>query len=266
MLALNSRGDVETFFSKLAEHTGPSLLLLDFDGTLAPFVDDRNAAKPYPGVVERLQALAEYRTRSVVISGRSIEDLVRLLDIRPLPELWGSHGRERRLPDGTYTIAPLLPDDREGLARARALAVEMGLEPQCEVKPASVALHWRGLSEAQRAEVRERCVPRWKSIEQNSTLVLHPFDGGVELKAGGATKGTAIETLSSEIPRGTPMAYLGDDKTDEDAFEALGERGLSVLVRTQRRPTAADLWIEPPSELLEFLDRWQRARAAASAR
>lgn len=55
------------------------------------------------------------------------------------------------------------------------------------------------------------------------------------------------------------VAYLGDDQTDEDAFRALeklGEHGLSVLVRTHVRETAADIWIKPPEQLIEFLENW----------
>ena len=59
------------------------------------------------------------------------------------------------------------------------------------------------------------------------------------------------------------MAYLGDDRTDEDAFRALRGRGLSVLVRAEPRETAADAWIRPPEELIEFLRTWRREAGRA---
>ena len=52
------------------------------------------------------------------------------------------------------------------------------------------------------------------------------------------------------------MAYLGDDLTDEDAFAAVGDRGFSILVRTEVRASCARFWLRPPQELLEFLDEW----------
>ena len=52
---------------------------------------------------------------------------------------------------------------------------------------------------------------------------------------------------------------LGDDMTDEDAFMELEGKGLSVLVNTLLRPTAADVWIKPPIELIMFLRRWSDA-------
>jgi len=58
-----------------------------------------------------------------------------------------------------------------------------------------------------------------------------------------------------------PVAYLGDDFTDEDAFEELGAHGLKVLVRAEPRETKADVRLEPPEELLSFLDRRLRETA-----
>lgn len=60
------------------------------------------------------------------------------------------------------------------------------------------------------------------------------------------------------------MAYLGDDQTDENAFEALHGRGLSVLVRREYRPTNADVWIQPPEGVTAFLSDWASACGGAS--
>jgi trehalose-6-phosphatase len=59
-------------------------------------------------------------------------------------------------------------------------------------------------------------------------------------------------------PPETADAYLGDDLTDEDAFRALRERGLGVLVRTEPCPSAASLHLVPPRPLLEFLQQWHQ--------
>jgi trehalose-phosphatase len=72
-------------------------------------------------------------------------------------------------------------------------------------------------------------------------------------------KGDAIRTVLAEVHPNTPVAYLGDDLTDERAFRALGARGLSILVRTKPRRTAAQVWLKPPEELLDFLGRWLAA-------
>ncbi|MEO8630619.1 MAG: trehalose-phosphatase, partial [Betaproteobacteria bacterium] len=84
------------------------------------------------------------------------------------------------------------------------------------------------------------------------------FESGIELRAHGRTKAHAVATLLQESNRDIPAAYLGDDLTDEDAFAALAGHGLSVLVRSQKRETAAQAWLRPPEELLAFLQRWAR--------
>jgi trehalose 6-phosphate phosphatase len=88
------------------------------------------------------------------------------------------------------------------------------------------------------------------------SLHLLPFDGGVELRPTDRTKGTVVRQILSQEPAAIPAAYLGDDLTDEDAFTALGNRGYSVLVRSEIRASAAEFWLRPPAELLEFLGNW----------
>ena len=82
------------------------------------------------------------------------------------------------------------------------------------------------------------------------------FDGGVEILAPAANKGNAIQSIIEGHDPEAAIAYLGDDQTDEDAFQALKGRGLSILVRSEPRPTAADLRLQPPEELIEFLHNW----------
>jgi trehalose-phosphatase len=94
--------------------------------------------------------------------------------------------------------------------------------------------------------------------------VLKSFDGGIELRPPGITKARAVEELLNETPSPRTAAYLGDDATDEDAFNALKGKGLSVLVGKEYRPTRADLWLTPPEELIGFLAKWQESCEANS--
>jgi trehalose-6-phosphatase len=102
------------------------------------------------------------------------------------------------------------------------------------------------------------CLP----IAQNAGLHLAPFDGGLELHAPGKNKGDAVQTILREAGDGAAAAYLGDDQTDENAFSAIKGKGLSGLVRSEPRPTIADICLRPPDELLEFLQDWLLASGA----
>lgn len=261
MKALRPDVDPERFLAHLGEGRRP-VLLLDYDGTLAPFREERDRAFPYPGVRERIEKiLSSDGSRVVVVSGRAIRDLRPLLGIEPPPELWGSHGWERLGPDGELETSPLPEGAREGLQSGedalRRLTRKGELAPErIETKPASVAVHVRGLDGERAHAVRTSAREAWEGLARDSELEIHPFDGGLELRVPGRDKGTAVREVLAGETRDAAVAYLGDDLTDEDAFRALRGRGLTVLVRDDLRRTAADLWLRPPEELLEFLDRW----------
>ena len=195
----------------------------------------------------------------VIISGRWTKDLVPLVGLDPLPEIWGCHGAERLGKDGTYSISPLPEDVVAELVAAEDWVRAEGLERYCERKPISVAFHWRGLPESIVEDIKHRVTMQFTQAAHVPSLELKQFDGGLELKYADITKARAVRTILDELQQDIPVAYLGDDLTDEDAFEALGGRGLRVLVRRELRETAADLWIQPPHELLRFLDDWLNA-------
>lgn len=259
MKLLDGKADPDGFFARLAA-VPRRALLLDYDGTLAPFREERGAAVPYPGVREAVGAILKAgHTRLVVISGRAVHDLLPLLAVEPPPELWGCHGWERLRSDGTYEVGQIGARAHDALARAEAMLRARGLGEHTERKPVTVALHWRGLEPARVEELRRSTVAEWASAAQEAGLEIHEFDGGLELRMPGRDKGVAVRSILAEMEPPCLAAYLGDDLTDEDAFRALGGNGLSVLVREQLRPTEAQLWIQPPAELLDFLRRWHDA-------
>ena len=96
----------------------------------------------------------------------------------------------------------------------------------------------------------------WRPIVAENGLDLLDFDGGIEIRARKANKGDAVRDFIDEVGAHIPIAYLGDDTTDEQAFHAMGTRGLTVLVRPEWRETAAQFWLRPPEELSDFLQLW----------
>lgn len=262
MKILDTDFDLERFFADLAGSAHPALLL-DYDGTLAPFHVDPAQALPYPGVPALLDRIMGSRTRLILISGRWTRDLIPLLDVSRLPEIWGSHGFERRFADGRYDIARPDTEALRGLANADTWSDELRrLGARLEQKPASLAVHWRGLAPERAQAIEEKVRQKWMARVRATGLELHPFDGGLELRVPGRDKGYAVRTLLDESPADVVAAYLGDDLTDEDALRAMQGRGLGVLVRPTWRETAAQVWLQPPDELLGFLARWADATAA----
>jgi len=261
------RIELDQFMGEIAQ-ARVSALLLDYDGTLAPFSLDRQRAWPYPGVVPLLrEIMATGRTRVVMVTGRNAPNVVPLLGMDPMPEVWGAHGLQRLRPDGSCEVPPLDENVLQGLSAAKRWLTEHGLEDFAEYKPGSIAVHWRGLSEARAAEIRNRVLRAWFPLAQSRFMSVLEFDGGVEIRVSGLDKGDAVHTIMNEMDSDTPIAYLGDDATDERAFKALGTRGLTVLVRSEWRRSSARLWLKPPDDLLDFLARWlQACRGAGTGR
>lgn len=244
----------EAFLARLAAGAR-GVLLCDYDGTLAPFRDVPAEAVPYPWVPSLLEAISAAGTRVVLVTGRAADDLAAVFPLKGL-EIWAAHGRERRFPDGRASVLPVAPAAERALNDVHERLVAALPAARCERKPGALAVHVRGLSAEQVART-ERRVRRLAETPEAGPLRLLPFNGGWEFRAAGADKGLAVKAILEEEREGEPVvAYLGDDRTDEDAFSALGPRGLRVLVSAEPRPTAADLRLNGEEEVREFLAQW----------
>ena len=247
---------LENFWQQL-QTASQKVLLLDYDGTMAPFQLERNKAFPYPGVREILEKIqASGKTRLIIVSGRAVDDLLPLLGLKHLPELWGSHGFERQLPDGTRLAQEIDVNCLLNLERAFDWMQEHGYEADCEKKPSSIAFHWRGVEKSRRQQLEKTVRHAWSPLTKGVDLQIHSFDGGLELRSVGFDKGEAVRQVLAECSQNVSIAYLGDDLTDEDAFKIIKGKGLSVLVRETYRNTLADCWLRPPDDLLHFLQNW----------
>jgi trehalose 6-phosphate phosphatase len=249
---------LEAFFGVLRSGASP-LLLLDYDGTLAPFRVNRFDARPWAGVGELLSRIQRQgRTRMVVVTGRPAGEIAPLLGLEQALEVWGLHGAERLYPDGRRELEAAAPATWQKLEELRELLRRDSLGGLFEDKPNAVVMHWRGASAHKAKLIETRTRELFEPVARMDGLGLQEFEAGLELRAG-RDKGGAVEAILQEADGDAPVAYLGDDLTDEAAFRAVkraGSRGLSVLVRRTWRDTGADVWLRPPMELRAFLGRW----------
>jgi trehalose 6-phosphate phosphatase len=252
---------LDDFFGGFAEGARP-LLLLDYDGTLAPFRVDRFQARPWAGVRELLgRVQGQCRTRMVVITGRPAAEIAPMLGLDPPLEVWGLHGAERLYPGGRRELEQAPAATQQKLEELRKDLKRDSLGGLFEDKANGVVMHWRGATRKQAAQIEQRTRELFEPLARMEGLALLEFDAGLELRAG-RNKGGAVEAILAEAGGVGPVAFLGDDLSDEAAFRAvrrIGKRGLSVLVRREFRETAAEIWLRPPGELLCFLERWEKA-------
>lgn len=247
---------IADFFQR-CDLTRTARLLLDYDGTLAPFQIDRHKAYPYPEIIPILNRIIQAgRTRISIVSGRPVKEIQRLLNPLRNFEIWGAHGLEHLSADGVYKRASIDPEALSILEQAEDWLRQLGLHSIAEIKPGGIAVHWRGLAPTEVDDILSRVQKDWNRFSGVPSIKLLLFDGGVELRATHPDKGDAIDAILSGLDTAAAVAFLGDDLTDEDAFRILGKRGLSIMVRPEYRETIANIWLRPPHELIEFLDLW----------
>lgn len=232
------------------------LLMLDFDGTLAPFTVARDAARPLPRSLELLARIAGAGgTDLAIVSGRPVSDLERLLG--PVPVLLvGDHGWEVRENGGEVVRHPLPPAARETLDEAERRARAAGWSEQLERKRPAVVLHTRALPPERARDVEERCAAAWQPLAEAGHVRLDRIDRGLELRARGHDKGAVVRSLLSRSPVGTLAVFVGDDVTDEDAFEAVRDHGFGVRVGGTGRTTMAMGLLPSVEAVADFLEAW----------
>jgi trehalose 6-phosphate phosphatase len=251
--------NLDDFFKDVAQ-CKKAIIITDYDGTIAPHVFERERAKLYSGMKERLTKISlSKKGKLFVVSGSPVKDLQKKIKIKNGVELWGTHGWEQINPKGEYQLWPVQKRYQDGLVSAQRWCEIESLESRMEIKPATIAVHWRAAGESERVTISTMATRRFKEIADESGLLLHFFDCGIELRTPGRDKGVAVATIVEEIGENTSIVCIGDDNSDEDSFSELGDRALKILVNTEQKKTAADLWLRPPRELLTFFDRWLEA-------
>jgi trehalose-phosphatase len=228
--------------------------MLDYDGTLAPFRERPEEAVPAAGALEAIRELAASPLTTIaVVSGRPVEGLSSVLP--PLRvAMVGVHGWEMRRLDGSLVRHPLGEAAASALDRIVGAARAAGWGARLEVKRGALVMHTRGLppDEARRLELGFAGLAR----EEAGDLEIRPIHGGVEVRATGRNKGTAVRDLLSGEPPGTFPVYVGDDDTDEDAFRAVRGIGLGIRVGDATRPTLAQARLPGCDDVVAFLRAW----------
>ncbi|WP_411720489.1 trehalose-phosphatase [Mycetocola sp.] len=240
-----------------AEHL---LVALDFDGTLAPFVDRPEDARALPEARLAVERLLEVSHTTVAfVSGRAVDSLQLASEAPAGVLLVGSHGAEYRF-DGVDAHPPLDADDTERLrALTAGFAGFSDAHPgaRIERKPAGFAVHTRGL-DSEAAFLAENDARRIVADVCPDATVRDGKDV-LEFSVLDATKGDAILHLR-DYTGATAVLYAGDDVTDEDAFSVLNTGDLAL--KSGEGPTIAPFRVGSPAEVAEVLDSLASFRAA----
>lgn len=237
----------------------PDLLVaLDFDGTLAPHVDDPATARALPESQAAVQRLASTRGTTVaLISGRGRLDLAQVADPPEGVLLIGSHGEE--FPDAAGEQGPGATDQAllDGLDRVLGHIALRYEGAWVEQKPFGRGLHTRLVGDGLAALAQRDAAETVRAELPVDRLSMRDGHHLIEFAISTATKGHAIERLRA-LTGATAVFFAGDDVTDEDGFAAL--RTGDVGVKCGSGITIAPYRVASPVEMAVVLARLAELR------
>jgi len=257
---------------------GRVYLFLDYDGTLVSGPRGE-AIRPPSSVLRRLTQLGEVESFSVfIMSGRPVEELRRLVGIPSIGYI-GQRGFEISIP-GRPIIYPVEGETAATVLHHAELEVHRAIGSlagvEIENRGYGLVLHTALAEPKASSEAIQRFVATIRRIDTTSALEVLYGDGVVEARMAGWGKGDALIHILREADAGSALAiYVGDDVTDEDAFEAVNmwsdanlpdipwfveddadddiPGAVGILVANRPRPTGAELFVRDPQEVYEFL-------------
>lgn len=233
-----------------------AVVALDYDGTLAPVVDDPMQAVPAPGAVEAVTALAR-RVRAVaLITGRPAGAVVELAGLHAVPGLvvLGQYGVQR------WAAGRLTgPPEHPGLAPLREQLPALLGDAALEDKGHSLVVHTRRCPDPEASQ--RRLEPGLRDLAARHGLVLHLGRRVLEIRPPGFDKGSALRSLADPAP--SAVLFAGDDLGDlpaYDAIEALRRRGVPGVTVCSDSPEGpatlrerADLVLDGPAAVVALL-------------
>ncbi|WP_323171437.1 trehalose-phosphatase [Natrialba sp. PRR66] len=230
------------------------LVCLDFDGTLAPIVDEPDAAAPTTANETAVAGLVDAApVTTAIVSGRSLADVRTRIDG---PRIYaGNHGLELAWNE-TVAVHPVAHERAARLETVcEALETVLGPIPNVRIenKRLTGTVHVRTVPPAARPTVRRltrTIVDRFGGDELDISPGKRILEIGPTIDWG---KGDAVDVITSTLPDGTVPLYIGDDVTDESAFRAIDADGISIRVGDDD-PSTASFRVRSPAAVARVLD------------
>ena len=228
-------------------------VFLDYDGTLTPIVSHPEDAWLSESMRQTLRSLAG-RVPVAILSGRDLDDLRGRVLVEGIVYA-GSHGFDiagagglRRELGASYL--PVL--DAAEMELREALDEISGA--QLERKHFSVAAHYRNVSDHDASRVAlavDAVAAGHRELRRINGKKVYELLPDIDWNKGKAVL-WLLDTLELERGKAFPI-FIGDDRTDEDAFRALENRGVGILVSEQPQVTTASYCLNNPEEVEHFL-------------
>ncbi|PYI71013.1 MAG: trehalose-phosphatase [Verrucomicrobia bacterium] len=238
---------------EIAEYSDRIAVFLDYDGTLTPIVSHPQDAWLPDSMRQTLRSLAA-RVPVAILSGRDLDDVRGRVLVDGIVyagshgfDIAGAGGLRREL--GAACLSVL--DEAETELREELDEIPGA---QLERKHLSVAAHYRNVKQNDAFRVAlamDEVAARHRELRRIDGKKVYELLPDIDWNKGKAVL-WLLETLGLERRNVLPI-YIGDDRTDEDAFRAIEKRGVAILVSEQPQITAASYWLNNPEDVERFL-------------
>lgn len=265
--------EAEDRYAALVAVVGSAVVGLDFDGTLAPIVDDPDSAHIHPDAPGVLLELSSVVRAIAVVTGRPARKVLALGGLddvgREIGEsgrellVFGQYGFERWTSSSRRVVSPRPPQGLSGFLRElpQVLRDADASDAFVEDKGLAIAVHTRRLADPTGAF--ERLEPRLRDLASRHDMAVEPGRNVVEARSPGMDKGTVVRDLAKDLEAGG-FLFAGDDLGDVEAFAAVEDlraQGLATLLvcsasdEESALVDRSDVVVKGPDGVLELLRR-----------
>jgi trehalose 6-phosphate synthase/phosphatase len=237
-------------------------ILLDYDGTLAPYQKLPSLAVPGEELIQLLKQLTADETNEIVIiSGRDSDTLTKWLGHLPLT-LVAEHGAMIKYKDGDWKeLITISAEWKDQIRPLMQLFVDRCAGSFIEEKKSTLAWHYRNtypeLGFNRSRELKNSLL----QLTANTSLQVIDGNKVMEVRTVGVDKGATATNILAELYPDFILC-LGDDATDEDMFKTLKDKGYTIKIG--RGNTAASYTILSQREVFPFLRRFVSQERATS--
>lgn len=235
-------------------------LFLDYDGTLVPFKDSPTEVRTPKKIKKVIRQLIQIqKIQVIIVTGRTLADIKKLLPLAGLSFI-ALHGLCIDSPAGIqyqWKTAEQTQSLITTIKKKMQPIVKQETGAFLEDKGRTIVLHYRLLPKNKERFLQETFTKIVQDHDNNRILEIIKGAKVIEARPKGWNKGKAIELFLSHFTttNNTLPIYIGDDITDEDAFQILREKGLTIhVVHEKKRKTAAQYWVNDPDDVFFFLD------------
>lgn len=245
----------------------PVMLCLDYDGTLVPIRNTPSEAKLSPRVRKIIQELASQKDfKVVIVSGRSLPEIKKIVGLRELVYV-ANHGLELEGPQICFTHPNILKTKKVFATVKSELLSKLESFPGLwiEDKALTMSIHYRQLKRAKMKEAETIFLKTLKPYRDSGQLAVTNGKKVWEVRPPERwNKGSAVLWLFARAlarhETSIFLIYIGDDQTDEDAFNAVKHKGIGIKVtKSPKKATAADYYLRSPTEVYNFLKQLRLA-------